>query len=125
MVHPIIGLWQVDVDYEGRRTHVTHTFLADGILQLHAAEHGASLLWEATGARTFRIRGTRPIEPQIFRFIGWQYADGEGEVSDDGLAYTLRETTHVPQADGSRVRRNATLHGRRFDFESPGPEPSE
>jgi hypothetical protein len=118
MAHPIIGLWQVEIDYAGQRTHVTLAFHPDGIVHLDSAEHGAPMLWEATGERRFRIHGTRPIEPEVFVFVGWQYADGEGEVSEDGTTYTLRETTDAPQPDGSRVKRHATMEGTRVTFGS-------
>jgi hypothetical protein len=118
MAHPIVGLWQVDIDYHGQHTHVTHAFHPDGIMRLDAADHGASLLWEPTGQRSFRIQGTRPIEPEIFVFVGWQYAHGEGEVSEDGTSYTMGETTDAPQPDGTRVKRYAAVQGTRVTFDS-------
>jgi hypothetical protein len=87
-------------------------------MHLDSAEHSASFLWEGTGERTFRIRGTRPIEPEIFVFVGWQHAHGEGEVSEDGRSYSMAETTDAPQPDGSRMQHRATLRGTRVTFRS-------
>ena len=117
MAHPIIGIWQVDVEREGRRTHVTHAYHPDGLMHLDAGEHGACFLWQATGERTFRIRGSRPIEPDIHRFLGWQYADGEGEVSADGQTFSARERTDAPRSDGGREKREAELRATRVSFE--------
>ncbi len=111
MTHSIIGLWQVEIDIDGRRTHVTHAYHPDGFMHLDAGEHGACFLWEATGDRTFRIRGSRPVEPAIHRFIGWQLADGEGEVGEDGDTFRGDESTHAPQPDEESVTRRARLTG--------------
>jgi hypothetical protein len=67
----VVGIWQVELELDGRLTHVTHAYHPDGIMHLDAREHGASLLWEPTGDRTFRFRGTRPVEPDLYRFLGW------------------------------------------------------
>jgi hypothetical protein len=71
MAHPVVGIWQVELELDGQLTHVTHAYHPDGIMHLDAGEHGASLLWEPTGDRTFRFRGTRPVEPDLYRFLGW------------------------------------------------------
>ena len=118
MAHPIVGLWQVDIDFDGQHTHVTHAFHPDGIMHLDSAEHSASFLWEPTGERTFRIHGIRPIEPEVFVFVSWQYADGEGEVSEDGRSYAMEEITDAPQPDGTRVERRAKVHGTRVTIEA-------
>jgi hypothetical protein len=51
-------------------------------------------------------------------FVGWQYAHGEGEVSEDGTSYTMGETTDAPQPDGTRVKRYAAVQGTRVTFDS-------
>lgn len=117
MAHPIIGIWQVEIELQGRRTHVTHAYHPDGLMHLDAGEHGAGFLWQPTGERTVRIRGSRPVEPDIARFIGWQYADGEAEVSEDGRSFSGRETTDAPRSDGGRETREATLRGTRVSFD--------
>ena len=117
MSHPIVGLWQVELEIEGRRTHVTHTYHPDGIMHLDAGEHGACLLWEARGDRSFRFRGTRPVEPAIYRFLGWQYSSGHGEVSEDGRTVVGSEETDGPGTDGSRTQRRADLRATRLTFE--------
>jgi hypothetical protein len=122
MSHPIEGLWRVEIELDGQRTHVTHAYHADGLMQLHAGEHGASFVWQAMDERRFRFRGTRPIEPQAFEFHGWQHAAGEGEVSADGATFQGRETTDGPH-DGRRVVRKARLHGTRVDVDSPLSQP--
>ena len=115
MAHPIIGIWAVDIDFEGQHTFVTHAFHADGILHITADGHAAVAVWEATGERTFRMHGTRPIEPEPFQFIGWGYVDGDGEVSD-GDSYTGRGDLDIPQPDGSRATGQVTLVGTRVVF---------
>ena len=117
MAHPIVGIWQVELELEGQLTHVTHAYHPDGIMHLDAGEHGASLLWEATGDRSFRFRGTRPVERDLYRFLGWQYADGEAEVSPDGAMFVGTELTAGPRPDGERVARRATLRGTRLAIE--------
>lgn len=115
--HPVVGLWQVEIELDGRLTHVTHAYHPDGFMHLDAGEHGACLLWEGLDERSFRFRGTRPIEPAIHRFLGWQHAEGEGRVSDDGDSFTGHEETDGPRSDGSRSRRQARLRAERVTFE--------
>lgn len=117
MDHPIVGLWQVELELDGRQTYVTHAYHPDGIMHLDAGEHGACLLWQPRGERGFRFLGTRPIEPDLYRFRGWQYASGEGEVSEDGLTFSGSEETDGPQADGGRTVRHVQLRGTRLRFD--------
>ena len=114
---PVIGLWQVEIELDGHLTHVTHAYHPDGFMHLDAGGRGACLLWEARGDRAFRFRGTRPIEPAIHRFLGWQYAAGEGEVSAHGDTFTGFEETDGPRTDGSREKRRATLRASRLTLE--------
>jgi hypothetical protein len=118
MTHPIAGIWAVDIDIGGRHTYVTHAFHADGILHIKAGYGASHVLWEATGERSFRLHGQIPIEPEAFHFIGWQYLDGAGEVSEDGESYTASGEIDMPQPDGTSARSRATLVGTRVAFGS-------
>jgi hypothetical protein len=44
------------------------------------------MIREATGKRTFRLHGQIPIEPEALHFVGWQFMDGAGEVSEDAAS---------------------------------------
>ena len=119
MAHPIVGIWAVDIDLgEGRHTFVTDAFHADGIMHIKAGYGESDLLWEATGERTFRVHGQIQIEPEPLQFVGWQYLDGAGEVSEDGESYTGAGDIDQPRPDGSRVTNHSTLVGTRFVFSS-------
>lgn len=115
--HPVVGLWQVELDIDGKQTYVTHTYHPDGIMHLDAGEHGACLIWEPSGDREFRFRGTRPVEPDLYRFLGWQYSAGNGEVSEDGRTFSGSEETDGPRADGRRTVRHMLLRATRLAFD--------
>jgi hypothetical protein len=118
MTHPIVGIWAVDIDLGGQHTFVTHAFHADGIMHIKAGYGESDILWRATGERTFRLHGQIPIEPEAFQFVGWQYLDGDGEVSEVGDTYTARGDIDQPRPDGSRVTSHSTLIGTRVVFGS-------
>ena len=119
MTHPIAGIWAVDISFGGQHTYVTHAFHADGIMHIKAGYGESDVLWEAAGERTFRLHGQIPIEPEAFQFLGWQYIDGAGEVSEDGASYTGSGDIDMPQPDGTRAKNHVTLTGTRVAF---GPE---
>lgn len=118
MTHPIAGIWAVDIDLGGQHTFVTHAFHPDGIMHIKAGYGESDVLWEATGDRSFRLHGQIPIEPEAFEFVGWQYLDGAGEVSEDGESYTGAGDIDQPRPDGSRMKNHSTLVGTRVVFRS-------
>ena len=105
MTHPLVGVRLVEVE-DATRSRVTHGFHEDGTMLVTSASHGAQVVWRATGDRCAGLLVTRPIEAEDRSFVGWQYAAGSVEVSEDG------RPTRCPARSPDRSRAAASTNAR-------------
>ena len=88
MAHPIIGLWKVTVMFGDKEFKTVQNYLPGGHLIIDAGIFISNGLWEATGERSVRSLGVRPLVTGTImerEFHGYQEAWGEATVNEDDV----------------------------------------
>ena len=116
MAHPIVGLWKITIMVDDEETEtVVQNYLPDGQVIIDAGTFVASGLWEATGERSVRSLGVRPIVTGTVmgrELHGFQEAWGEATVNEDDVLVAEGEYDAVDE-DGRPRKGTIRTRGER------------
>lgn len=115
MNHPIVGVWAVELKYEGRplTDRGTLLFHEAGTMSLAFTGYAAHAVWVSTGEQAVHVTGVRPVGPNE-GFVGWHTFNADATVADDGTTLTMQASETRPRPDGSLVEQRATITGTRL-----------
>ena len=94
MPHPIVGLWKVTITFDDKGFKTAQDYLPGGQVINDAGIMVSSGLWAATGERSVRFAGVRPMVTGTLmdrEFHGWNEAWGEATVNEDDVLVSETE----------------------------------
>ena len=121
MEHPLIGVWSIEITFEGRprREFATSAYHQDGSMTVTTSGYAAHGAWLATNPRGARVRALAPLGPAEGQ-PGWQTVEMDVEVSPDGRMISMRGVHSRPTPSGVSTRTAINGSGERLLVSSSG-----